>query len=215
LIEATKVGGPKPRIVIVDYGTGNLNSLRKVLHRIGAEIEVSASADDIEAADKIILPGVGHFETAMSSLERLDLIDKLHESVLVSRKPVLGICLGMELMAKESEEASRGGLGWLDAHAVRISVPATGRYKVPHMGWNQISITKASRLMSGLDAGSEFYFAHSYYVELRDRSDLLSETQYGSTFPSSIERENIFGVQFHPEKSHDAGAHLLRNFVQL
>lgn len=209
------MGGPKPRIVIVDYGTGNLNSLMKVLRRIGAEIEISSSADDMEAADKIILPGVGHFATAMSSLERLDLIDKLHESVLVRHKPVLGICLGMELMGAGSEEADGEGLGWLDAHAVRLSVPTGGRYKVPHMGWNQITITKGSRLMTGLAEESEFYFAHSYYVELRDRSDLLSETQYGSTFPSSIEKENIFGVQFHPEKSHDAGAQLLRNFVQL
>lgn len=206
---------PKPRIVIVDYGTGNLNSLNKALRRIGAQIVVSSSAEDIEEADKIILPGVGHFATAMSSLERRDLIGKLNESVLVRGKPVLGICLGMELMAKGSEEAAGAGLGWLDAHAVRLSLPAGGRFKVPHMGWNQITITKGSRLLSGLTVGSEFYFAHSYYVELRDRSDLLSETQYGSTFPSSIEKDNIFGVQFHPEKSHDAGAHLLRNFVQL
>lgn len=207
--------GSKPRIVIVDYGTGNLNSLIKVLRRIGAQVEVSSSAPNIRDADKIILPGVGHFATAMSNLDGLELKDELHESVLIRRKPVLGICLGMEIMAKGSDEAAGGGLGWLDAHALRLSDTAGGRYKVPHMGWNQITITKGSRLMSGLAPQTEFYFAHSYYVELRDRADLLSETQYGSTFASSIEKDNIFGVQFHPEKSHDAGAQLLSNFVQL
>jgi len=203
------------KIVIVDYGTGNLNSLDKVLRRVGARSEVSSSPDVISGADKIILPGVGHFGTAMSSLGRFDLIAKLHELVLVKHRPVLGICLGMELMAKESEEAVGTGLGWLDAQTVRLDVPAGGRYKVPHMGWNQISIKKNSRLMSGLPEGAEFYFAHSYNVQLCDRSDLLSETQYGTNFPSSVEKDNIFGVQFHPEKSHDAGAQLLKNFVGL
>lgn len=178
-------------------------------------MQVSSSAQDIETADKIILPGVGHFATAMSSLARLDLLEKLHDSVLVRQKPVLGICLGMEIMAGKSEEASGAGLGWLDADAVRLSVPSGGRFKVPHMGWNQITITKNSRLMSSIPEESEFYFAHSYYVELRDRSDILSQTEYGSTFTSSFEKQNIFGVQFHPEKSHDAGAQLLKNFVQL
>ena len=205
----------RQRIVIVDYGTGNLNSLKKGLTRIGAEIQVSFSAKDITEADKIILPGVGHFATAMSSLERLDLVDTLHESVIVRQKPVLGICLGMELMAKRSEEASGDGLGWLEANAIRLAIPAGGRYKVPHMGWNRINIKKSSSLMSGVEEDSEFYFAHSYYVELLDPQDLLGETRYGSTFPSAVEKGNIFGVQFHPEKSHDAGAHLLRNFVQL
>ncbi len=203
-------------VVIVDYGTGNLNSLSRALGRIGARGVISSSADVIGAADKVILPGVGHFGTAMHNLEKLDLIETLHEMVFIKQKPVLGICLGMELMAKGSDEAEKTpGLGWIDAQAVRLSFSGEGRHKIPHMGWNQVSITKSSRLMDGVADLSEFYFAHSYHLQLNDRSDLLNETEYGGAFPSAIEKDNIFGVQYHPEKSHDVGAGLLKNFVEL
>ncbi|MEP6705826.1 MAG: imidazole glycerol phosphate synthase subunit HisH, partial [Acidobacteriota bacterium] len=176
---------------------------------------VSSSPDDILAAHKIILPGVGHFGTAMSNLMELDLIDVLNEAVLVKAKPILGICLGMELMAKSSEEGGARGLGWLDARNVRLNIPNDDRHKIPHMGWNQIEKRKSSRLLNGIEPSSEFYFAHSYHLELDDPSDLLTETPYGSGFPSAIEKGNIFGVQFHPEKSHDVGARLLKNFIEL
>jgi glutamine amidotransferase len=151
----------------------------------------------------------------MSKLKALALADVLNEEVLTKQKPVLGICLGMELMAKSSEEGNANGLGWLDARAVRFDVADSDSYKIPHMGWNEISIKKSSRLMEGIDDTAEFYFAHSYHLMLDDPTDLLAETEYGSRFPSAIERENIFGVQFHPEKSHDIGARLLKNFVEM
>jgi len=151
----------------------------------------------------------------MANLEELHLLDALNEAVLIKRKPVLGICLGMQLMATTSQESDKPGLQWLDAEAVRMKVSLTSRLKVPHMGWNRIEIKKASALMKGVENLSEFYFAHSYHLKLSDRSDLLTETEYGISFPSAVERNNIFGVQFHPEKSHRTGVQVLKNFVEM
>lgn len=206
---------PAPRILILDYGTGNLTSVRRKLDRMGVRSSVSSAPDDVAAADKIILPGVGHFGKAMANLVKLRLIDALNDAVLAKRKPVLGICLGMELMAETSEEGDASGLAWLDAETVRFDLGDSTQYKIPHMGWNQVRVKKDSRLMSGIGGEAEFYFAHSYHLRLRDNSDLLSETEYGIAFPSAVEKDNIFGVQFHPEKSHDAGARLLKNFVDM
>ncbi len=203
------------KCIIVDYGTGNLNSIRRTLDRIGIGCVISSSANDIANADKIILPGVGHFGTAMSKLNGLNLADVLNEEVLIKQKPVLGICLGMQLMAKTSEEGNVSGLGWLDARVIRFDVGQTERHKIPHMGWNGVEIKKSGSLMPGIEEGSEFYFAHSYHLRLEDPADLMAETQYGVRFPSAIEKNNIFGIQFHPEKSHDVGARLLKNFVEM
>lgn len=203
------------RIVILDYGTGNLNSIKRMLDRIRVDSAISSIACDVTHADKLILPGVGHFDTAMRNLRELGLIDALHEAVLVRSIPVLGICLGMQIMARESEEGTSRGLGWLDARNTRLSPEVGSRFKVPHMGWNGIAIKKDSTLMNGIDVSSEFYFAHSFHLRLDDPADVLAETEYGTSFASAIERENIFGVQFHPEKSHDAGARLLRNFAEM
>jgi len=202
-------------LVILDYGTGNLSSIKRCLDRMGARSAVSSRAGAIASADKIILPGVGHFGRAMSSLRESGLLDELNEAVLVKRKPVLGICLGMELMAESSEEGNAEGLGWLKARTIKFRIEDTARHKVPHMGWNGINVRKPSELLRDVDADAEFYFAHSYHLELEEEADLLTETEYERSFPSSIESENIFGVQYHPEKSHDAGARLLKNFVDL
>jgi glutamine amidotransferase len=202
-------------VTIVDYGTGNLNSVRRCLERLATEVRIASSASDVAEAEKIILPGVGHFDRAMETLGSTGMLEALNESVLTNGTTVLGICLGMELMGKRSEEGTSAGLGWLNAEAVRLKIPRTSRYKVPHMGWNAVRVRKASRLMSGLDDGAEFYFAHSYYLEVRDAGDLLCSTEYEVSFASAVEKENIFGVQFHPEKSHDAGMRLLKNFVEL
>ena len=202
-------------ILILDYGTGNLNSVKRTLDRIGTTATVSSRAGDVLRADKIIMPGVGHFGKAMAKLQELGLRDALSEAVLSKRIPVLGICLGMELMANTSEEGDSTGLGWIDAEAVRFDLGAATTYKVPHMGWNQVNVKKDSRLMKGIDDEAEFYFAHSYHLRVKDRADLLSETDYGVAFPSAIEKDNIFGVQYHPEKSHDAGRRVLRNFVEM
>lgn len=203
------------KVVIVNSGTGNLNSVARVLDRIKVSSTISSSPKDITDADKIILPGVGHFGKAMTNLEKLDLIDALHEAVLVMQKPVLGICLGMEIMAQESEEGNAKGLGWFDAEIVHFNISDKQRYKIPHMGWNCISIKKRSVLMKNVPESSEFYFAHSYHLKLRCKSDLLSETQYEITFPSAIEKDNIFGVQYHPEKSHDVGSQVIKNFIEM
>jgi glutamine amidotransferase len=203
------------KVVIVDYRTGNVNSVKRALGRIGADPIVSSSPDDIGSADKIIFPGVGHFGAAMGRLHDRGLIGALTHAVLVDKKPVLGICLGMELMALRSEEGSADGLGWIAAEAVRFRLSEHTQYKIPQMGWNQVSVKKESRLMDGIEEGSEFYFAHAYHLSLIDPAVVLSETEYETSFVSAIEKENIFGVQFHPEKSHDAGMRLLKNFVEM
>ena len=203
------------RIVIVDYHTGNLNSIKRTLDRIGSLSVISSRIEDVIQADKIILPGVGHFATAMANLRKLGLLDALNEAVLIKRKAILGICLGMELMALTSEEGDTPGLQWLDAQAVRFEISMAARHKVPHMGWNRIQIKKASALMKGVEELSEFYFAHSYYLQINDRTNLLNETEYGISFPSAVEHNNIFGVQYHPEKSHRSGVQVLKNFIEM
>jgi glutamine amidotransferase len=202
-----------PKIVIVDYRTGNTNSIKRALDRAGYPSIISSKVKDITEADKLILPGVGHFAKAMANLKELQ--DPLNEAVLIKRKAVLGICLGMELMANKSQESNMPGLEWLEAEAVRFKVSTSARHKVPHMGWNRVQIKKTSALLKGVDDQSEFYFAHSYHLKINDRWDLLSETEYGGPFPSAVERENIFGVQFHPEKSHRIGVQVLKNFVEM
>ena len=176
---------------------------------------ISADPKDIGSCPKIILPGIGHFGKAMSKLRELRLLDVLHEAVLVKQKPVLGICLGMQLMAKKSEEGNADGLGWFDAEVIKFRVSDKLKHKIPHIGWNRINQKKDSLLMNKIVDSAEFYFLHSYHLKINRQSDVLSETEYDLSFPSAIEKENIFGVQYHPEKSYDAGAQLLNNFIRL
>jgi len=203
------------RILILDYGMGNLHSVKKKIERLGVNPVISSSSDEIVLADKIILPGVGHFTQAMDNLNQLGLIDALNKAVLEDGKPILGICLGMQLMAKHSEEGNVEGLGWFDANVVKFSVKNKLKYKIPHTGWNQIKFSKESRLMDGVDNLSEFYFVHAYHIELNNAEDELNKTIYEHEFSSAIEKNNIFGVQYHPEKSHDVGDVLLKNFIEL
>lgn len=203
------------KLVIVDYQTGNLSSVKKSLDRMKVNSIISSSPKDIINTDKIILPGVGHFGKVMSNLKELNLLDTLQEAVLVKQKPILGICLGMELMARASEEGHAEGLGWLDAEVINFKVSDKIKYKVPCIGWNQILIKKSSPLMNNISESSEFYFLHSYHLKINNRADILNETRYDYCYPSAIEKDNIFGVQYHPEKSHDAGAQLLKNFIDL
>jgi glutamine amidotransferase len=192
-----------------------LNSIKRTLDQIGSVSVISSQIEDVTKADKIILPGVGHFGKAMANLKNLGLLDALNEAVLIKGKAVLGICLGMQLMATWSEEGDTQGLQWLDAEAVRFEISAAARHKVPHMGWNQIQIKKASALMEGVEDLSEFCFAHSYHLKINDPSHVLNETEYGISFPSAVERNNIFGVQYHPEKSHRTGVRVLKNFIDM
>lgn len=203
------------KILIVDYGMGNLNSVKRKLDRCKVNSIISSDPSEILKADKIILPGVGHFAKAMQHIQAMNLLEPLNDFVMIRKKPILGICLGMQLMAKRSEEGNVNGFGWIDADVVRFRVNNTLKYKIPHVGWNQINIRKDSVLMKDIPELSEFYFIHSYHLVAKDQKDVLNETEYESRFISAIEKGNIFGVQYHPEKSHDMGELLLKNFIEL
>ncbi len=203
------------QIVIVDYGMGNLNSIKKKLTSLKAKTIISSNTSDILNADKLILPGVGHFKKAMEYISNLNLLESLNTAVLINKKPILGICLGMQLMAKKSEEGNVEGLGWIDADVIKFKVQNSLKFKIPHTGWNQITKVKESLLMNEISDLSEFYFVHSYHFKCNNAFDILNETEYEYKFTSAIEKGNIFGVQYHPEKSHDMGEQILRNFVNL
>lgn len=204
------------RVLIVNYGNGNANSIKNALASLGASSVYSSDPTEIDIADCIILPGVGHFGAAMRSLRERGLHQVLRDAALRDRKPVLGICLGMQLMAEFSEEGTAEGLSWIRGRAQRIRPQDTRQFKVPHVGWNTVSPTRESVLLRGLDVGDEpFYFCHSYaFTELPDL-DVTSTVTYGQDFVAHFEAGNIFGVQFHPEKSQDTGLALIRNFLQL
>ncbi len=202
-------------LVIVDYGLGNLGSIANMLRKIGVSSMVTSNASDIANADKIILPGVGAFDNGMTKLQSLDLIGILNYKVNKDHVPILGICLGMQLMTHSSDEGQLCGLCWVKGRVVKFNFEESD-LKVPHMGWNNICLKKTeSKLFTDMYDEPRFYFVHSYYVECEDKKDVLSETTYGSPFVSAIEHENIFGVQFHPEKSHKYGMRLLENFCKI
>lgn len=194
---------------------GNLKSIYRKIERENKDVKISANPDDIILADKIILPGVGHFATAINNIKRNNFWDAINEHVLVKKKPVLGICLGMQLMAKTSEEGNVSGFGWFDAQVVRFEVADKFAFKVPHTGWNSAVKQKKSSLLERITDGESFYFVHSYHIKCNDSSDVLTTTNYSYEFVSAIEKDNIFGVQFHPEKSHGQGQQLFKNFINL
>jgi glutamine amidotransferase len=196
-------------VTIIDYGMGNVGSIANMLRKLGVASVVSHSSDDIAAADRLILPGVGAFDHGMRNLRERGLVPVLEEQVHHRGTPLLGICLGMQLFAVGSEEGQEPGLGWLDATCVRLRAEAG--LKVPHMGWNHVA---ASNGGSGwLPAGARFYFVHAYHLECRDEHDVAGRTTYGASFVSAVQRGKLTGVQFHPEKSHRFGLELLRWFA--
>lgn len=203
-------------IVIIDYGMGNLGSIVNMLKKVGVQARVSSQISDICNADKLILPGVGAFDTGMKRLAELDLIDVLQEKVVKQRTPTLGVCLGMQLMTNRSEEGNLPGLGWIDGKTVRFHFDAKQtNLKIPHMGWNTITICKDGELYKNIDHDCRFYFVHSYHVIVNNLEDILSTTFYGYDFVSSVQSGNIMGTQFHPEKSHRFGMKVYKNFVEL
>ena len=199
-------------IVIVDYKVGNLGSIQNMLKKIGVASEISGDADRIRAAHKLILPGVGAFDPGMDHLRHSGLVEVLEERVKGAGVPILGICLGMQLMTRGSAEGRRPGLGWIDADSLLFE-PRDPALKVPHMGWNRVLPTRPSELTDELPPEARFYFVHSYFVRCHDPQDVLLTTRHGENFHSAFHRANIWGVQFHPEKSHRFGMALLQNFA--
>lgn len=202
-------------IAIINYGMGNLHSVYRKLSQIGVNIKIVTSGSEILQVDKIVLPGVGHFEKAMSNLNSSGMLEVLNEAVLVKKKPILGICLGMQLMAKASEEGNAKGLNWIDASVIKFKIENSLKFKVPQTGWNTIKPVKDSYLLKNIESNSEFYFLHSYHYADTDKQSILAKTDFQYEYVSAVEKENIFGTQFHPEKSHDNGVQLLRNFIQI
>jgi glutamine amidotransferase len=203
-------------IVIVNYGMGNLGSILNMLKKIGAPAaKISSNPIDIEQAEKLILPGVGAFDTGMQRLHELGLITLLNEKVLKRKTPVLGVCLGMQLITRTSEEGELPGLGWIDAETIRFRFDTrqTG-LKIPHMGWNTVKVQREGVLFKNMYPESRFYFVHSYHVVSHNPEDVLTTTEYGYDFVSAIQHDHIMGAQFHPEKSHKFGMRVYQNFVE-
>lgn len=201
-------------LVIIDYNVGNLGSILNMIKRIGGDAVISSSLKDINNASKLILPGVGAFDYGISQLENLGLIDLLHKKVIQDKTPILGICLGMQLMTNCSEEGKKDGLWWIDAEVKKFTF-ASDNVKIPHMGWNYVKPIHYGSLYKGLEnTAPRFYFVHSYYVSCSQSKDILSTTKYHDLeFVSAFQKEHIYGVQFHPEKSHKFGMQLLKNFI--
>lgn len=202
-------------IVIVDHGMGNLGSVHNMLRKLGVAGVRSADPDVIAKADKLILAGIGAFDGAAGRLAELGLVDRLNELVLDRRVPTLGICLGMQLMARSSEEGAQAGLGWLDADVRRFSFDTDPKLPVPHMGWSEVTPTRPSPLLPVGAAELRFYFSHAYHLVCNDPSDVAAVATYGYAYPAAVHRGNIMGTQFHPEKSHVFGMDVYRRFIAL
>jgi imidazole glycerol-phosphate synthase subunit HisH len=203
------------KIAIINYGMGNLHSVYRKLLGLNVTPFLANTANEMAKADKIILPGVGHFGKAMQNLKAQGLFDSLNEAVLVKKVPILGICLGMQLMANESEEGEESGFGWFDAKVIKFRIENPIKYKVPQTGWNTVSFCKKSNLFNDVENNCEFYFLHSYHYADSLQDDNLTITDFQYEYVSAVEKENIFGTQFHPEKSHNQGVQLLKNFIQI
>jgi glutamine amidotransferase len=202
-------------IAIIDYNVGNVGSIENMLKKIGCEAVVTSDLAVLQAADKLILPGVGSFDYGMKNLHDLGIIDVLKEKVNHGT-PLLGICLGMQLLTEDSEEGVLPGLGFVKAHTVKFPSLWNGqKLSIPHMGWNYVRANEGGQLFCNTAEDMRFYFVHSYYVECEEQDDIIGTTEYGDWFTSAIGRDRVFGVQFHPEKSHKFGMNLLKNFSEL
>ncbi len=201
-------------IAVIDYEMGNLRSVAKALECVGGQVTVTNDRTVIEQADRIVLPGVGAFPDGIKNLREHHLTGLLHQQVIEMKKPFLGICLGMQLLAKKSYEfGETEGLGWIDAEIVRFEF-ADPQLRVPHVGWNDVEIVKPGSIFSKTKSGDNFYFVHSYYMKNNDPSDVAATCDYGGNFTAAIQRGNIFATQFHPEKSQSKGLDILEQFVE-
>ena len=207
-------------IAVIDYGSGNLRSVQKALEKLGFQAVITDDPKTIDNSTGMILPGVGAFDPAIKELKKKKLFDAA-VSGIGKKKPFLGLCLGMQLLFEKSEEGSENGFGLIKGEVKKFDftghrLPVTGHLlKVPHMGWNDIKISKPSPIMRGIEDGSKVYFVHSYYCQPKEKSDIVTTTQYGVEFASSVSRDNIFAFQLHPEKSGDIGLKILKNFGEM
>lgn len=202
-------------ITLLDYGLGNMAAFVNIYKRLNLPVTVAATASQLAGAAKIILPGVGSFDWAMTRLEESGMRDCLDDLVLVKKKPVLGVCVGMQMMARGSDEGKLQGLGWIDGEVKRFNETAFKQQThLPHMGWNDVTPRNAGCLFKGMVA-PRFYFLHSYYFAPYKNADVLGETDYNGNFASAVRSDNVFGTQFHPEKSHQWGIAVLKNFADL
>jgi imidazole glycerol-phosphate synthase subunit HisH len=203
-------------IAIIDYGLGNVKAFANVYDRLNIPAMIARQDKDLQNVDKVILPGVGAFDYAMQRLEKSGMRQMLDEIVLRKKAPVLGICVGMQMLACSSEEGCLPGLGWIDGVVKRFN-PSSLKHSmyVPHMGWNDVKAIKNNSLLKGLDHNARFYFLHSYYFQCHRTDDVIAVTDYGGEFACAVNSGNVFGVQFHPEKSHQWGVQLLKNFAEM
>lgn len=199
-------------IVIIDLNLGNVGAIKNMLKKIGVHSKVSNKKNDILSATKLILPGVGSFDTGMINIKKKGILNCIEKKVKKEFIPILGICLGMQMMMQRSDEGKQKGLGWIKGEVKKFRL---NELKVPHMGWNKINVVKETKITDKLDLNSKFYFVHSYYVSVNNPDDIVSLSKYGLEFTSAINHKNYYGVQFHPEKSHKFGMALLSNFSRI
>lgn len=202
-------------IGIIDYGVGNIKAFANIYKNFDIPFKIVKTVDDFEGVTKLILPGVGSFDHAMASLQNSGMKDMLDELVLIKKLPVIGICVGMQMLAKSSDEGELSGLGWIDGFVKKFDKSKIINGPLPHMGWNSLNIKEEKTILSGLEKTPRFYFLHSYYFECTDKNDVLATATYGDEFDCVINHENIYGIQCHPEKSHHNGIKLLKNFGKL
>jgi len=202
-------------ITIVDYGLGNVLAFATVFKKLNVPVTIARTPADLSNAQRIILPGVGAFDHAIELLEKSGMREQLDRKVLEEKVPVLGICVGMQIIARSSEEGKLAGLGWIDGEVRKFDVSRlTQKTRLPHMGWNDVRPARANGLFRNLEEDARFYFLHSYYFSCRREQDVLAVSEYGGNFSSAVGCDNIYGVQFHPEKSHHFGTQLLKNFAE-
>lgn len=202
-------------ITIIDYNTGNLGSIKNMLKRLGITSQITNDIAKIEQAEKLILPGVGHFDYGMKNLHNSGVVNMLNQKVLENKTPILGICLGVQLLTEASDEGTEKGLGWIKGKTIAFDKSKlASNQKVPHMGWTDVDNYQQSKLFEGIDDEPRFYFVHSFHLSLKDKNDCLVTANYGYEFAAGIEHQNILGTQFHPEKSHKFGMKVLENFAK-
>ena len=203
-------------ISIIDYGLGNVKAFSNIYKRLNIKCEVAKTPKEILNAEKLVLPGVGSFDETMKILRDSGMIEALNKQVLEKKVPVIGICVGMQILSKKSDEGKLEGLGWIDAEVKRFDVSKLNQKPhLPHMGWNTFQKEKESPVLAELEPEKGFYFLHTYYFSCKNQDDILTSTVYGEKYTSAVNHKNIFGVQFHPEKSHSNGVQLLKNFANL